>query len=253
MTQSLRNSSSSSSSTKKGIQNTGLLFSIGALALYGLTRRSRTGMTLAAASSLLLFKAAQSDFASSKEYMAKSNFLVNASPEQAYRLWRDLEKLPRFMAHIKSVRMLDGATSEWTASGPMGSEVRWKAEIVEDRPNERISWRSLPGAEIENRGSVEFHPGPQNRGTMMAAQIRYGLPLGAAARALIASLGKDPQFMLREDLRRFKALLEAGEVPTTVGQPHGPRGLHGGIEQLLFRERTNRAEPQAATPLHRTA
>jgi uncharacterized membrane protein len=157
------------------------------------------------------------------------------------------------MSHLESVRVLDDQRSEWVARGPMDREIRWNAEITEDRNGERIAWRSLPGSEIKNSGFVEFRADPQGRGTFVTAQVQYDAPGGPLATGLAAVFGKHPEFMLREDLRRFKALVETGETPTTAGQTHGPRGIHGHTEQVLFRETTNHPRPQAAPDLPRSA
>ncbi len=216
-----------------------------ALIAYGLTRRSKTGTALAAAGGVLAYQATKTLPPSQADTQAI--FLVNASPEKAYTLWRNFEGLPRFMAHLKSVRVLDTQRSEWVAAGPMNSEVRWSAEITEDTPNQRIAWRALPGSEVETSGSVDFRPDPQGRGTFVTAKVQYSVPGGAFTTGLAAIFGKHPEFIVREDVRRFKALLEAGEVSTTAGQTHGPRGLHGHTEQALFRETSNHPAPQAAS------
>lgn len=226
---------------------------VGATALiaYGLTRRSKAGTALAAAGGLLAYKAAQSSPSSNAETHAV--FLVNASPEQAYKLWRDFAGLPRFMVHLKSVRELDSRHSEWTAVGPGQREIHWNAEITEDSPNQRIAWRSLPNTGVQTSGSVEFRPDPQGRGTFVRANVQYKVPGGALTTGLAALFGKNPEFVVREDVRRFKQLLETGEVPTTRGQTHGPRGIHGHTEQVLFREKTNLPDPQAAQAYRRSA
>jgi uncharacterized membrane protein len=243
MTQRSGNSPQCCSNSKMAFK--GLLISAGALIAYGLSRRSKAGTAIAATGGMLGFLALKPS-TQPPQYTARANFLVNASVEDAYRLWRDFENLPRFMSHLQTVRVLDNQRSQWVANGPMNSSVHWEAEITEDRGNEAISWRSLPGSEIDNSGTVTFEPGPQDRGTMVSAEISYSLPLGPVALGFITSLGQNPEFILREDLRRFKALVEAGESPTTVGQTHGPRGLHGDIEQVLFRETSNHPQPQAA-------
>jgi uncharacterized membrane protein len=176
----------------------------------------------------------------------RATFLVNAEAQKAYDLWRNFENLPKFMAHLQSVGKRDEQRSAWVAAGPMGREIRWTAEITADEPGKRIAWRSLPGSDVQTAGSVEFRPDPQNRGTFVTAEVVYGAPGGSLGRGLVALMGKHPQFMVREDLRRFKALLETGETPTTVGQTHGPRGIHGHVEQVLFRETSNHPQPQAA-------
>ena len=215
----------------------------GALILYGLARRSKSGLAIAGAGGALALKAATSPKPTPR---ARATFLVNAPAQKAYDLWRQFENLPRFMAHLESVKVVDERRSEWTARGPLDHEFRWQAEITEDQPGKRIGWRSLPNSDIQTSGWVEFRANPQNRGTYVAAEVNYWSPAGAMGRALAFLVGRHPQFMVREDLRRFKALLETGETPTIQGQTHGPRGAHGRIEQTLFREETNHPQPQAA-------
>ena len=221
-----------------------LLLGAGSVILYGLSRRSLAGMALAASGGAIAWKAAQAQPRS--RAFAHATFLVNAPAEKTYEMWRNFENLPRFMAHLDSVRVLDRNHSEWVARGPLNREFRWSAEITEDEPNRRIEWRSLPDSEILTVGSVTFRPDPQGRGTFVRAHVQYMNPGGTAGRALAALVGKHPQFMVREDLRRFKALVETGEAPTICGQTHGPRGLHGRTERVLFRETTNHSQPQAA-------
>jgi uncharacterized membrane protein len=224
-----------------------LLLGASALVLYGLTRRSAPGVALATAGGVLAFKAATYQPSAQR---TKATFLVSASPEKAYDLWRNFENLPRFMAHLQSVSVLDEIRSEWVARGPGHSEIRWLAEIVEDRRNRRITWQSLSRNDVS--GYVEFRGDPLGRGTFVTAEVRYDGG-GPVARALATLLGKHPEFMVREDLRRFKALLETGETPTTVGQTHGPRGIHGHAEEFLFRETSNLPQPQARGRYARSA
>jgi len=225
---------------------------VGATALiaYGLTRRSKAGTALAAAGGLLAYKAVQTTPTTAD---TRAVFLVNASPEQAYTLWRNFAGLPRFMVHLKSVRELDSRRSEWVAVGPGQREVRWNAEITEDKTNQRIAWRSLPDSDVQTSGSVDFRADPQGRGTFVTANVQYAIPGGALMSGLAAFFGKNPEFVVREDVRRFKQLLETGEVPTTRGQTHGPRGIHGHTEQFLFREKTNLPDPQVAPAYSRAA
>jgi len=221
------------------------------LAVYGITRRSKSGAALAAAGGLLAFNNLRQQTKATKA-PAHASFAINCSPQEAYRMWRNFENLPRFMRNLESVKV-NGNESEWTALGPMEKKLCWKAEIVEDRENERIVWRSLPGADIENRGSIEFRPGTAGRGTIVTVDMFYSPPAGMIGQAVSTLTGKDPSFTVREDLRKFKAILEAGEVPTTMGQPHGPRGIHGRTEQVLFRESQNQPRPQVPSSLPRSA
>ena len=235
------------SSSSQPISSLGLLAGAGALAVYGLSRRSKTSLALAtAAGGLLALQQRNRSQARSESESASATFRIHVTAAQAYMEWRDFERLPRFMAHIESVRVLDDRRSQWTAKGPGDTQLRWHAEITHDQADRRIAWRSLPGSEISTSGYVEFNNDPHGRGCYVRAEVQYSNPLGATGRALVTALGKNPNFVVKEDLRRFKALLEAGEAPTTVGQTHGPRGLHGRVEQVLFRETSNHPLPQAS-------
>jgi uncharacterized membrane protein len=238
-------------SSSQSVPQFGVIAGASALVLYGLMRRNKTGLALATAGGLVAYKQARSQ-AQNLRQTATAVFRVNTTSAEAYRLWRNFESLPRFMAHLDAVRVLDDRHSEWTAKGPLDSRVRWKAEITEDEPNRRIAWRSLPGSQLETSGWVEFRDDPQGRGSTVRAQVEYSNPLGAVGLGLLTALGKNPDFVIKEDLRRFKALLEAGEAPTTVGQTHGPRGLHGHVEQVLFRETSNHPSPQSAKAPNRS-
>jgi uncharacterized membrane protein len=213
-----------------------LIFGATALIAYGLSRRSKAGTALATAGGLLAYKAVQTTPTTTDTHTV---FLVNALPEEAYKLWRNFAGLPRFMVHLKSVRELDGRHSDWVAFGPGQREIQWNAEITEDTTNQRIAWRSLAGSDVQTSGSVDFRVHPQGRGTFVSANVQYAIPGGTLTSGLSALFGKNPEFVVREDVRRFKQLLETGEVPTTRGQTHGPRGFHGHMEQFLFREKTN--------------
>lgn len=214
-----------------------------ALGGYALMRRTKTSAALAAAGVWALQRSSRAT--SPRRYQAKATFAINCSAEQAYSLWRDFAGLSRFLHHIDSVQVLDSQHSEWIAQGPLGKKLRWVAEIVDDQPNQRIAWRSLPGSEVETEGSVEFRPRTAGRGISVTATVQYVPPAGATGRALAMLTGRHPEFTVREDLRRFKAMLEAGEIPTVHGQSHGPRGLSGHLSRSLLRESQNATEPQA--------
>ena len=220
-----------------------LFVALGALGGFALVRRAQWKAALARAGGWALRNAAR--HAQSRSYSAQATFALNCTQEQAYRMWRDFEGVSRFLHHVHSVRKLDDTRSEWVILGPFDRKFSWIAEIVEDRPNETIAWRSVANSDVETHGTIEFRPRVAGRGILVTAKISYSLPAGAAVRGLLAVLGRDPQFNLREDLRRFKSLVEAGEVPTVVGQPHGPRGLHGTAFRQIFRERQNATAPQA--------
>jgi uncharacterized membrane protein len=151
----------------------------------------------------------------------KRSIIVNRSPEELYRFWRHFENLPRVMSSLESVRVLDGRRSHWVAKGPAGTHVEWDAEIAGDNPNSYIAWRSLPGSAIETSGSVRFAPAAGGRGTLVEVEMYY-VPLAGALGATVATLfGREPGREIAEALRRFKWLMETGEIPTTSGQPAG--------------------------------
>lgn len=215
----------------------------GALAIVALARRSKAGVALAVAGGVLAHRLTNG--AQPRRFHAEASFALNCSPEQAWRMWRNFENLPLFMRHLKSVRTIGDRRSEWIMVGPAGREITWIAEIVEEQPNEWMIWHSLAGSEVEHSGSVEFRPTPGDRGTIVTAAIDYQPPAGALGRAFATVLGKNPQFVVREDLRRFKALVESGEVPTIDGQPHGPRSRMIKALHAVYPERRKASEATA--------
>ena len=179
---------------------------------------------------------------------ARSAITVNASPDAAYAAWRDLEALPGFMYHLKSVQVTDDGCSHWVAKAPLGTTVEWDAETVEDVPAERIAWRSAEGASVQNAGTVRFRPAPGGRGTEVHVELRYQPPLGALGAVVAKLFGEEPNQQLADDLRRFKQLLETGEIARSEGSPlgtrtrnqmhqedahpvQGPSGPTGGVEE----------------------
>ena len=142
---------------------------------------------------------------------------VNKPVHEVYQFWRQFENFPRFMRHLESVEMLGERRSRWRAKAPARMTVEWEAETVEEREDEWIAWRSLPGSTIENSGSVRFSPAPGARGTEVRVQLQYNPPAGALGRGIAWLFGEEPDQQIREDLRRFKQLMETGEIPLTDG------------------------------------
>lgn len=137
---------------------------------------------------------------------------VNRSPEEVYAFWRDFENLPRFMRHLESVQDLGDGRSRWKARAPAGATVEWEAELVDDRPNEMISWRSVEGADVWNTGAVRFRPAPGGRGTEVHVNIRYYPPGGVITSKLAMLFREEPGQQVADDLRAFKQVMETGEV-----------------------------------------
>ena len=143
---------------------------------------------------------------------AKASCIVNGSSEQVYEYWRNFENLPRFMKHLEAVTDLGEGRSHWIAKGPAGTQVEWDATIIADVPGKVITWRSLEGSDVDHAGAVRFEEAAGGRGTIIKVNIEYK-PLGGVLGASIAKLfGEEPEQQLDDDLRRFKQVLEVGEV-----------------------------------------
>lgn len=134
--------------------------------------------------------------------------VIGRPPAQVYRFWRRLANLPRFMSHITAVRE-DGATSHWTATGPLGLVFEWDAEITADEPGRLIAWRSVRGADIDTAGSVHFVKAAGDRGTEVRVSLKYDPPAGQVGTLLARLLGHSPEAVVRADLARLKELMES--------------------------------------------
>jgi uncharacterized membrane protein len=151
----------------------------------------------------------------------KTVTVSNKSPEELYHFWRNFENLPHFMKHIKHVTVINETRSHWIATAPMGGSVEWDAEIINDQENRLIAWASVEGADIDNSGFVRFQSAPAERGTEVKVVIEYNPPGGAVGDAIAKLFGEEPQQQIGDDLRRFKMLMETGEIATTEGQSRG--------------------------------
>jgi uncharacterized membrane protein len=157
----------------------------------------------------------------------ETSIATGKTPEECYRFWRNVENLPRFMDSLQSVQALDERRFHWVAKGAGAPALEWDCEITEDRPGAALAWRTLNGAEVPNAGSVIFEPLSHGRGTIVRFSVHYSPVDGQLTPALAKLLRQDPQSKVHEDLRRFKQLLESGEIATTHGQPAGRRSFIG--------------------------
>ncbi len=149
---------------------------------------------------------------------AEANLIVDRPPAECYRFWRNFENLPRFMSYLESVERTQHGISHWVACGPAGARIEWDAEVIEDQPDRRIAWRSVGNSDVSNTGAVDFERAPGGRGTIVRVQMDYGHSLQKLG-PVAALFGRDPEQMIRKELRRFKQVMETGEVITTEGQP----------------------------------
>ena len=164
--------------------------------------------------------ASQLQSSSSTPLSTVQTVAVNKTPEECYQFWRNFENLPRFMEHVQSVKALGDGKYHWVVKAPVGMNVEWDAELMQDSPS-RIAWQSLPGADVVNSGSVEFQKATAGHGTIVKATIHYDPPGGQLGSSVAKLFGEEPSIQAKMDLRRFKAVIETGEVPTTEGQPSG--------------------------------
>jgi uncharacterized membrane protein len=206
----------------------GTLIGGGALVLLGLRQGSLRGALTALAGGGLIYRGVTAQTGIQETLgmndsirVEKTVTISNKSPEELYRFWRNFENLPHFMKHVKHVSVVNDKRSHWIATAPMGASVEWDAEIVNEWENHLIAWSSVEGADIDNSGFVRFQPAPDGRGTEVKVVIEYNPPGGAVTATLAKLFGEEPKQQIGDDLRRFKMLMEAGEIATTEGQPSG--------------------------------
>ena len=157
--------------------------------------------------------------AGGRGFRVERTMTINRTPDELYRVWRSFEHLPELMPHLQSVNELDGGRSRWVARGPAGVTVEWDAELIADEPGRLIAWRSIEGADIDNAGSVRFDPGPDDRGAEVKVRLSYAPPAGRLGDVVATVFGRGADRQIREDLRRFKMRMEAGEVAVPVPPP----------------------------------
>jgi uncharacterized membrane protein len=144
--------------------------------------------------------------------------VAGRTPEELYRFWKDFGNLPRFMRNVESVRMIGGNRSHWVVQGPAGHTEEWYAEVIADRENELIGWRSIRGS-VDHAGSVRFERAPGDRGTVVQVRLQYNPPGGRIGAAFARILGEHPDRQVLEDLRRMKRLLEEGQTADARPEP----------------------------------
>ena len=148
---------------------------------------------------------------------------INRPREEVYARWRDFSTFPNFMENVRSVTPLDQTRSRWVVEGPAGSTIEFETRITEDREGEAIAWESDENAEVRNSGRVTFRDAPGGRGTLVEAVISYEPPAGAVGRMVAKLFQREPGIQARRELRRFKQLMETGEIATAAAGPAAPR------------------------------
>lgn len=200
------------------------------LLLFGVSRRAAVATCLAASSAPLLYRGitgrwptvlngfvdpdnTKTALGGDRGVHVREAVRLERPIAEVYRFWRRLENLPRFMRHLERVTETGDGRSHWVALGPAGMAVEWDAEIINEVENKTLAWRSLAGSDVVTAGSVNFESVRGGRSTQVSVHLQYAPPAGKAG-AIVASLfGREPSQIIREDLRHFKQLLEAGEIP----------------------------------------
>jgi uncharacterized membrane protein len=207
-----------------------LALGVGALLLLvGASRRSTAGACLAMSSAPLLYRGITgrwpeivdgSELDSTRHALGgdrgihvQESTRLEVPLAEVFRFWRRLENLPRLMTHLDRVTEVAEGKSHWVAKGPGGVAVEWDAEIINEVENKRIAWRSLPGSDVVTAGSVSFDAVRGGRSTQVSVHLQYAPPAGKAGALLASLFGREPSQTIREDLRRFRQQLEAGETP----------------------------------------
>jgi uncharacterized membrane protein len=205
---------------------------------FSATRSALIGAAVAAGAAALFFGRRNADMSDDGEIISdapehvlrsrdKSNHAlvgktvtVGKPKQEVYDFWRDFTRFPQFMDNVREVEKLDGKRSRWSIEAPAGTAVELVTRITEDRPGEAIAWKSEPESQVTTRGRVDFEEGAPGRGTMVRLTMTYDPPGGIIGRGIAKLLQREPQVQARRDLRRFKQLIETGEV-TTNASPSG--------------------------------
>lgn len=213
----------------------------GSLAFYGIMRGTLGGMGLTLLGGALMYRGgtghcsgyealgintaqprgARTSVRAQRGARVEESVTILRPREELFRYWRDLSNLPRIMRHLQSVQSTGDGRSHWVAKGPMGILVEWDAEVITERENELIGWRSVGDSEVDTAGSVHFTTAPGDRGTEVKVVLKYDPPAGQIGVAVARLLGESPSQQIHDDLRRFKQIMEVGTVPTTEGQSKG--------------------------------
>jgi uncharacterized membrane protein len=196
----------------------------GLLSLYGMLRRSPLGWAIGLAGVALLargalnqpFKSMMRGEALGQTFDLEKSIRIDASPEEVYDMFANYENFPRFMSHVSEVRDLGHRKSHWVVKGPAGSEFQWDSMLTEQSRPHRLAWRSEPGAEIANSGSIQFEP--WRDGTRVTIRMSYSPPAGAIGHGVATLLGADPKRQMDDDLARMKGFIERGVTPHDLAQ-----------------------------------
>lgn len=139
---------------------------------------------------------------------------INRPRAELFAFWRDFTNLPRFMDNVERIELLDGDRSRWLVKAPGGGTVEWISQITDETDGDYIAWASIEGADVPNSGRIDFRDAQGDRGTIVTATILYDPPAGIVGKVIAKMFQREPAIQARRDLRRFKQLMETGEIAT---------------------------------------
>jgi uncharacterized membrane protein len=209
------------------------------LIAFGLRKRGGSGTALALLGGGLLYRGASghcdvlaalgmSTAGEAPGVQLRETITINAPADELYRFWRPLENLPLFMEHLVSVKRTGPLESHWVAQAPAGKTIEWDARITAEEDGRFLAWESLPGSDVTHKGAVDFRMAPGGRGTVVQVSMSYKPFAGNLGAAVATLFGKGAEQQIRGDLRRFKQIVEAGEIATVQGQPSGRDAMETG-------------------------
>jgi len=189
------------------------------LASAGLLLRGATGYCPAYAAMGVDHSDTKDALSGSRGVHVRESIVINASAEDLYRFWRQLDRLPEVMPHLEKVEQLDAKRSRWTAKAFDRMPVVWDAEVINEVPYETIGWKTVEGEKIQHAGSVTFKPAASGRGTEVRVHLQYAAPGGRAASWLAWLAGEDPAKLTHEGLRALKRRFEGPHEHLVRPQP----------------------------------
>lgn len=151
-----------------------------------------------------------------KAIKVERSVTIEAPRSELYAFWRRFENLPRFMEHLVSVSVDANGRSHWVAKAPAGHTAEWDAVLVNDVPDSIIAWKTVGHPDVANAGAVNFSDAPGGRGTIVKVALDYEPPGGKVGVLIARLFGENPDRQVREDLRKFKQLMETGEITTSA-------------------------------------
>lgn len=213
----------------------------GALGLFGLSRFSLGGLVLAAIGGSMVYRGVighcslyqaldistapprgpATSIRAGHGVKVEETIVVARDIGTVWRFWRNLENVGRFMRHLERVEEIDNRRSRWVARSPLGFKLEWVAEIINEKENELIAWRSVEDSQVDTAGSVHFRELPNGQGTEVHVNLKYDAHAAQLAEPLTRLMGASPQQQIREDLQQFKQAMESGEAVVREGHSRG--------------------------------